>query len=162
MVRRLQELEGINLRLEQAISEDEVRRATCREMVARGEDCGCSTKDCYEDGMAHDCNHGTIAVLRRIKGEGTENRVSPVPMRCWCGGAIGQREPGDAKGLGCLEHIEHQWGGVACGSDITHRDEEHRMSICVLPPLHLSSHDDGEGCQWTDGSHWDGMTEADR
>lgn len=30
-------------------------------------------------------------------------------MKCWCGGAVGPREPGDGLGLGCLESIYHVW-----------------------------------------------------
>ena len=33
--------------------------------------------------------------------------------RCWCGGAVGQRWPGDEDGLGCLEEIEHIWNAPA-------------------------------------------------
>jgi hypothetical protein len=29
--------------------------------------------------------------------------------RCWCGGEVGPREPGDAHGLGCLSDIYHIW-----------------------------------------------------
>jgi len=32
--------------------------------------------------------------------------------RCWCGGEVGPREPGDSQGLGCLEDIYHDWTGV--------------------------------------------------
>lgn len=31
------------------------------------------------------------------------------PLRCWCGGEVGPRDPGDGIGLGCLEVIEHDW-----------------------------------------------------
>ena len=42
-----------------------------------------------------------------------------------------------------------------CTADVTHRDEEHRVSRCALPAGHAPLvHDDGEGCQWTDGQHW--------
>lgn len=36
----------------------------------------------------------------------------PVVRRCWCGGAVGTRTPGDAMGLGCLENIHHVWSEV--------------------------------------------------
>lgn len=45
--------------------------------------------------------------------------------------------------------------GARCTADVTHRDEEHRVSRCALPAGHAPLvHDDGEGCQWTDGLHW--------
>lgn len=36
----------------------------------------------------------------------------------------------------------------ACGSSVTHRDEEHQQSVCTLPEGHDGSHDDGSGCIW--------------
>ena len=33
---------------------------------------------------------------------------TPAP-RCWCGGEVGPRVPGDARGLGCLEDLHHDW-----------------------------------------------------
>ena len=41
-----------------------------------------------------------------------------------------------------------------CLADITHRDDGHRMSICVLPKGHTTAHDDALGCTWTDADHW--------
>ena len=41
-----------------------------------------------------------------------------------------------------------------CLSDITHRDDEHRQSICMLAAGHATAHDDGKGCRWTDGEHY--------
>ena len=42
-----------------------------------------------------------------------------------------------------------------CLSDITHRDEEHRQSVCMLPEGHAPlAHDDCMGCTWTDADHW--------
>lgn len=42
-----------------------------------------------------------------------------------------------------------------CLSDVTHRDEEHRQSICMLPAEHAPlAHDDCMGCTWTDADHW--------
>ena len=41
-----------------------------------------------------------------------------------------------------------------CLSDITHRDDGHRQSICVLAAGHTTAHDDGIGCRWTDGEHY--------
>jgi len=29
--------------------------------------------------------------------------------RCWCGGAVEPREPGDEQGLGCAANIMHDW-----------------------------------------------------
>ena len=43
-----------------------------------------------------------------------------------------------------------------CMADITHRDEEHRQSVCILPGEHAGPHDDGAGCAWTDAEHHDG------
>lgn len=37
-----------------------------------------------------------------------ENR-SPENEKCWCGGEVGRREPGDENGNGCLENIYHDW-----------------------------------------------------
>ena len=31
-----------------------------------------------------------------------------VGGHCWCGGPVGPREPGDSRGLGCLENIMHE------------------------------------------------------
>ena len=43
-----------------------------------------------------------------------------------------------------------------CLSDITHRDEEHRQSVCMLPEGHAPlAHDDCMGCTWTDADHWE-------
>ena len=42
-----------------------------------------------------------------------------------------------------------------CLADITHRDEEHRQSVCMLPKDHAPlMHDDCMGCTWTDAEHW--------
>ena len=42
-----------------------------------------------------------------------------------------------------------------CLSDVTHRDEEHRQSVCMLPAGHAPLvHDDCMGCTWTDADHW--------
>ena len=49
-----------------------------------------------------------------------------------------------------------------CLSDITHRDEEHRQSFCMLPAEHAPlAHDDCMGCTWTDAEHW-GPSAVDR
>ena len=43
-----------------------------------------------------------------------------------------------------------------CLSGITHRDEEHRQSVCMLPEGHAPlMHDDCMGCTWTDADHWE-------
>lgn len=47
-----------------------------------------------------------------------------------------------------------------CLADITHRDEEHRQSVCILAAGHATAHDDGMGCTWTDSEHH-GPTEVD-
>ena len=40
-----------------------------------------------------------------------------------------------------------------CLADITHRDEGHRQSVCILAAPHTTAHDDGMGCTWTDAEH---------
>ncbi len=49
--------------------------------------------------------------------------------RCWCGGEVGRREPGDEFGYGCLENITHEWleGGPT------------RERFKTLPPEHGQS-----------------------
>lgn len=39
------------------------------------------------------------------------------PARCWCGGEVGPRTPGDDDGLGCLEHLSHDWHGRVQDAD---------------------------------------------
>lgn len=39
-----------------------------------------------------------------------------------------------------------------CTSDITLRDEDHRLVRCELEPEHKGSHE-GDGATWTDGEH---------
>jgi hypothetical protein len=34
--------------------------------------------------------------------------------RCWCGGEVGPRSPGDFDGLGCVENITHEWDAMDC------------------------------------------------
>lgn len=34
--------------------------------------------------------------------------------RCWCGGDVGPRVPGDADGDGCLEDVTHNWAMMDC------------------------------------------------
>lgn len=34
-------------------------------------------------------------------------RVQATAETCWCGGEVGPRVPGDARGLGCVEDINH-------------------------------------------------------
>lgn len=36
--------------------------------------------------------------------------------RCWCGGEVGNRSPGDKNGLGCLENSWHDWYVTPPGS----------------------------------------------
>lgn len=31
--------------------------------------------------------------------------------RCWCGGEVAPRDPGDANGLGCTANVMHDWRG---------------------------------------------------
>lgn len=53
-----------------------------------------------------------------------------------------------------IEALRSQLAG-RCLSDITHRDEEHRQSFCMLPAEHAPlAHDDCMGCTWTDADHW--------
>lgn len=37
--------------------------------------------------------------------------VKMLRTRCWCGGEVGLRDPGDEDGRGCLEDINHDWRG---------------------------------------------------
>ena len=53
-----------------------------------------------------------------------------------------------------IEALRSQLAG-RCLSDVTHRDEEHRQSFCMLPAEHAPlAHDDCMGCTWTDADHW--------
>ena len=53
-----------------------------------------------------------------------------------------------------IEALRSQLAG-RCLSDVTHRDEEHRQSLCMLPAEHAPlAHDDYMGCTWTDADHW--------
>ncbi len=53
-----------------------------------------------------------------------------------------------------IEALRSQLAG-RCLSDITHRDEEHRQSFCMLPAEHAPlAHDDCMGCTWTDADQW--------
>jgi hypothetical protein len=38
-----------------------------------------------------------------------EARQQDGDSRCWCGGEVGPRVPGDAEGIGCLTNIHHLW-----------------------------------------------------
>lgn len=40
---------------------------------------------------------------------GTAEPEHVPDLKCWCGGAVGRRDPGDAEGLGCLDSIYHDW-----------------------------------------------------
>lgn len=44
----------------------------------------------------------------KIEFGAAEPEHVPAP-KCWCGGTVGQRVPGDADGLGCLDSIYHEW-----------------------------------------------------
>ena len=42
-----------------------------------------------------------------------------------------------------------------CLDSITDRNDDHRMSFCMLPAEHAPlAHDDCMGCTWTDADHW--------
>ena len=56
--------------------------------------------------------------------------------RCWCGGLVGPREPGDEQGLGCLENIIHGWrdaevDGLGGKWHQTGEDEAHERRQCA-------------------------------
>lgn len=41
--------------------------------------------------------------------------VQPIfggDAKCWCGGRVGPREPGDERGLGCLDSVYHDWSAT--------------------------------------------------
>jgi hypothetical protein len=40
-----------------------------------------------------------------------------------------------------------------CGDAITDRNDEHRVSVCVLLEGHKCAHVASD-CVWTDGEHW--------
>lgn len=49
--------------------------------------------------------------------------------RCWCGGEVGPRVPGDASGLGCLENINHDYAAQQPeSSDASPADEPQRFT----------------------------------
>jgi len=43
-----------------------------------------------------------------LAGEGNPQEAT---RRCWCGGDVAQRSPGDSDGLGCAANIMHNWRG---------------------------------------------------
>lgn len=49
--------------------------------------------------------------------------------------------------------------GGRCLDGITLRDGEHRQAVCILAADHREAHDDGLGCAWTDGEHWEASAE---
>lgn len=65
-------------------------------------------------------------------------RVTPLgPTRCWCGGEVGPRDPGDANGLGCLEDINHAYDGEPprqCSGGIASLSPP--LERCTLPEGH--------------------------
>lgn len=80
--------------------------------------------------------------------------IEIAARRCWCGGDVGQREPGDALGLGCLDDITHNWHpyddhpftgssiGFGCARMVT--DADGHGTDCGLPanhPVHLTPKD---------------------
>ena len=86
-----------------------------------------------ESGYAHEPGCGFEPVLRLDKLEG------------W---------PGQKPLDGEAERLAGMLDG-RCLSDITHRDEGHRQSFCMLPAEHAPlAHDDCMGCTWTDADHW--------
>lgn len=52
--------------------------------------------------------HATAVMYRKLRANIT-GPPRPLPPRCWCGGEIGSREPGDKDGNGCLANIMHDW-----------------------------------------------------
>lgn len=73
------------------------------------------------DDLVYDLNHwGWMytpsqkrALLRRIaRAEARVTRLNN-PARCWCGGEVGPRIPGDSRGLGCLENVMHEYASPA-------------------------------------------------
>lgn len=62
---------------------------------------------------------GTAADLDQAvtETEGAGNELGAIPgEKCWCGGAVGRREPGDENGLGCLADISHNWQAASAES----------------------------------------------
>lgn len=52
----------------------------------------------------------------RTRPEEYASALTPQPehtKRCWCGGEVGKRQPGDDDGMGCLRNITHRWQGVS-------------------------------------------------
>jgi hypothetical protein len=39
--------------------------------------------------------------------------------KCWCGGKVGPRNPGDDEGLGCLDSLYHDWSSNGRPKEIT-------------------------------------------
>lgn len=62
--------------------------------------------------------------------------LQPEPShtkRCWCGGEVGQRSPGDESGLGCMRNVTHNWRGMSSEAPRT------------------PGYDGPEGTEWTGG-----------
>lgn len=50
--------------------------------------------------------------IRQLLDESKKLRAALAQGKtCWCGGEVGEREPGDENGLGCLDDIFHVWHG---------------------------------------------------
>ena len=92
-----------------------------------------------------------------IKVDGTDIAGHVLQDRCWVrfedGVPIVRVEMvGDLTAILDMAKVEVIPAGLTCGADITHRDEEHRQSVCILMSGHEGSHDDGQGCVWTGGN----------
>jgi hypothetical protein len=48
-------------------------------------------------------------LVRNVYGELMRTNLIATIPKCWCGGDVGNRIPGDEKGLGCLKNIYHEW-----------------------------------------------------
>lgn len=102
---RLLDFQGIS-------NQDRVMQLLVHEQHVR---CAYGTRE--GDGRSCDCKFGLGQLNSLSQGEHNgcpELRMAiramqGIWMRCWCGGKVGPREPGDANGLGCLEDIHHVW-----------------------------------------------------
>ncbi|TIC78793.1 hypothetical protein [Nocardioides sp. GY 10127] len=64
----LERLRATVARVEALCEEDARARRECRAL----DDCGCSTKDCYECGEWHNCRHGGFGQVRAALGGGSD------------------------------------------------------------------------------------------
>ncbi len=64
----------------------------------------------------------------------------------------------DATPVSLVESLTAERDALAecrCMANITLRDDEHRLALCVLPDGHRAAHDDLLGTSWTDETHYD-------